>query len=160
MQIKIFSRSKAKSFSYLDKAKDFVFISIIDIGSRPLKINKQNTRGFYTFQFNDEDEDAPGAPQIEDIQRLIRVFEDNKHKENFVVHCEAGICRSSAVALALYCHRNGCNFDNVIEQFRDDIGWIMPNTRIVEMFDNELCFNGELISICTYINQRGVEHRC
>lgn len=161
MQIKIMSRSKAKKASFHpNKYKDFHVISLTDIDSKPAYFST-GVKSFTAFKFNDEDDSgAIGAPTKNDVMLIVDCFVKTKSFDNFIVHCEAGICRSSATAIALYCYRQGyVDLDSILQFFTEYIGWIMPNMLLAEYFDDILEFNGQLIEVCNKINEIGLTER-
>ncbi len=161
MEILILSRSKAKaeSFKNIDKPAPNI-ISIIDIGSQYQSFNRFNK--LLVCQFDDiDDEDRDGlvyhnAPTEKDAQRIvnfIRGIDDRK----LIVHCEAGICRSSATAIGAHFIKFGS--EGAKERFFPLIGQIFPNERLARLIDQEARLNGEMLLFCEAINRKSVRER-
>lgn len=120
MNFQIFSRSDAKRFSYSVK-EPCIIISITD----PDKLlnNFAATAKIIDvcrLQFDDVDRETKrGAETLmsfDDAMKIKRFVERYKNRVNtIVVHCEAGISRSAAVAAAIGKYLNGDDsfvFDN------------------------------------------------
>lgn len=158
MNIKIMSEKSAVEFAKDDVSRDWVFISIKDEGKADIK-NRKIARFNFQDQDDPNDTDPPTINHINDLVRLFKIIK-SLNEENIVVHCHAGICRSSAVAIALFSFLNKkVDFNKTLEFFRDDLGWIMPNTLICQLLDDKMMWNGELISLCSYINEIGLKER-
>lgn len=150
--IKILSRSKCRKESHKPYKKNI--ISITDLGSPNPKFS--TFEKLLTLKFDDEDVDSPMAPQLEHIVKICNFINsiNISEEEQLLVHCEAGICRSSATALVAYAMKFG--FKDILEYFKPEFGLIFPNSRIIELADNYLGLNGELISTATFINSHDI----
>jgi len=110
MRVIVCDRGTASAGDYLDTAAPHVVISIRDPDRNPARIPKRrDLREVFTIAFDDA-APCPGFKIPDDIQlmteadaRAIWKFVD-KHLaaiEVIVVHCEAGMSRSPAVAAAI-----------------------------------------------------------
>lgn len=91
-----------------------------------------------TLKFNDIDRDYPGypAPKKEDFYGLKEFID--KYKDNvdrIIVHCHAGISRSSACASAI------SRYLNINDNFIWDSGKYCPNKLVFKFSLEELEFN-------------------
>lgn len=126
--------------SGIDIPEDFLVISITDptdINGREQRVARipatKNCRGIIREQFHDIEESREDGVLMDESQakRIVRFVLDNASKvRTIVVHCEAGICRSSAVAAAFSMFFNG----NDQEFFKAFI----PNKRVYRLICNEL----------------------
>jgi len=161
MQILILSRSKARKETFkdaLDPAPNI--ISITDVGSKDNHFNRFNH--LLVCKFDDiDDEDRDGlvyynAPTEKDAKRIvnfIRGIDDRK----LIVHCEAGICRSSATAIGAHFIKFGS--EGAKERFFPLIGQIFPNERLARLIDQEAGLNGQMLLFCEAINRKSVRER-
>lgn len=142
MNILIASRSKACKLS--DSNPQAKIISMTDIDSEWPDFGK---RASLKLRFNDEENDwiatAPNANDVRDILRFARTF---KPDDTIIVHCEAGICRSSAVALGVYVFHHG--LDGAREAFKAYDGLIVPNSLLARLLDEAMSLNGGFIALC------------
>lgn len=105
------------------------------------------------LRFNDVIEDAPGVlpPQAADIERLL-AFGDGLRREppanaHLLVHCHAGVSRSSAsMGLLIAQAMPGAAGDAIFREVLRIRPQIWPNLRIVELGDRALGRNGELVA--------------
>ena len=118
---------------------DVMLISINDSnraqGFRPTHFQR-NHPNVMIMEFDDvENEGIPlmnGGTAVVFSQKmahdLFQIIKRNKHRKTAVVHCEAGISRSAAVALFIvgYC---GGDYDD----FKKRHPWISPNARVSRM---------------------------
>jgi len=89
--------------------------------------------------------------QIIDFAKLVnKAFNDSENKDNVnvLVHCGAGISRSSAAALAILAQRlepSQESADLAINQLLDVKQQILPNRRMVTLIDRILGYNRNLL---------------
>lgn len=152
-KIHICSRTTAERLSYEPEFKQSLIISITNTGSKKSTFNPAGEHNIRRFQFDDlADPDHPNAPQWIDLEQLrsiamrINALAGIKclHKR-VIVHCEAGVSRSAAVALALGAKLFG--IEGAKEHFKDDVGWICPNELIAAELDSRLGFDGKLLAL-------------
>jgi predicted protein tyrosine phosphatase len=85
----------------------------------------------------------------EDISRIIRLADDlRSHTGRVLIHCEAGVSRSSAAALIIYAYWLGPGreqeaMDRVLSQRPVAI----PNRRMIELADRLLDRAGRLVEV-------------
>jgi predicted protein tyrosine phosphatase len=113
MQFSVLSRGEVE---YLpnDVAVPHIIISITNPGTAPARVRmNDNTLQVLRLEFEDM-EDNPNYRTTVDIKlfnrrqaQQIKRLVENVDPEMVVVHCEAGISRSAAVAAALSKHYNG-----------------------------------------------------
>lgn len=113
----ILSKEKAKSFSYKKTNVPYIIISITDIDSENVFFAKNPFLiSVLRLKFNDVDKDEEGAITEEDAMHIAEFVKRYKDYAGLiVVHCEAGMSRSSGVCAALMkwlCNDDSYVFDN------------------------------------------------
>ena len=106
MNIKVFSRKDCLKYIKENKNNNRAVISITDIKSQlPFKLAKENAVLF--LQFDDEENgDCAMTPQhANTIVSFVKSLDDIV--DELIVHCEAGVSRSAAVAAAISFSING-----------------------------------------------------
>ena len=117
MNFLILSRSNAKKFSYKKNEKPYIIISITDIASEKVVFNKNNClKSVLRLNFDDVDAECDNAVSNSDAEKIVNFVTAWKNEVDLiVVHCEAGVSRSSGVCAALMLWLNGSDklvFDN------------------------------------------------
>lgn len=103
-----------------------------------------NFRNRTMFWFNDTTEGthAPKRIQIRNIVRKVK--ELGLLDKNIIVHCRAGIGRSTATAMALLI-MSGKTIDEAISEIATQRPFMWPNELVAKHFDDELGLNGEFL---------------
>lgn len=110
--IKVMSRLEAIDYSYKNTKDDYILISISSLDEEAPKFPncykwESSCRGLIRLSFNDLERDyneellAPKQGDFSGLKTFIDTFKDNNTIKDIVVHCAAGISRSSAVAAAI-----------------------------------------------------------
>ena len=87
---------------------------------------------------------APGEAHVEDLLRFVRAWD---RAAPLVVHCYAGISRSTAGAFVAVCALNPRRDEHGIAQaLRDASPTAMPNVRIVSLADRMLGRDGRMVA--------------
>jgi predicted protein tyrosine phosphatase len=110
--------------------------------------------------FHDIVEPMPGliAPNRDLMQAVLDFGRKSEHQRALLVHCWAGISRSSAAAFAIACDRNpGFERDIAIELRRRSPS-ATPNRLMVRLADDLLQRDGRMVEAIDGIG-RGVEAR-
>ena len=83
----------------------------------------------------------------EDVRRIIELAEHLKSEGGtLLVHCEAGVSRSTATALIMYAYWLGQGYeDEAMLRVIDQRPFAMPNRRMVRLADNLLGLDGRLL---------------
>lgn len=111
----------------------------------PRAFNKEN----WLFLDMDDviNEDAAQAPQKEQVKQLLEWVKKIPDDAHLVIHCYAGVSRSTAAALAVKVQELG------VDRIKDAIDWLVenrpvacPNPVITKFADELLGANGELHS--------------
>lgn len=103
MQIKVLDRRSARRYSYNPYIFKTAMISIYSLDDIPndIKISENGVAKVLHISFNDVENDKYGIQKedAEKIAEFIKEIEENY--DVLVVHCDAGISRSSGVAAAI-----------------------------------------------------------
>lgn len=96
-----------------------------------------------------EDIDEPGipyGPRLRDVKRILDFTCKLPDQAKVLVHCRAGVSRSTAVAYAILCQHTppGMEMENLlrVESLRD---LVMPNRLIIQHADQVLHRNGAML---------------
>jgi predicted protein tyrosine phosphatase len=88
----------------------------------------------------------PNAPRHEDVKRILDFSQKIPAKAKVLVHCHAGISRSTAIAFAILCQHfpPGMEMENLlhIQSLRD---LVFPNQLIIQYADKILKRNGAML---------------
>ena len=133
-EIKIFSEWEAKE--KVPHMGDIALISIVDKGAKSIEW-PSNVKELFSMKFDDTDNSIIDASPKERSFKGLKEFIDNVTSETIVVHCYAGISRSSAVAAALG------EYLNIKQKIWTNKRYD-PNLLVYELTKQEL-FNGNLV---------------
>jgi predicted protein tyrosine phosphatase len=112
-----------------------------------LKIPRAFNKDNWLFLDMDDviNEDADLAPQKEQVQRLLEWVKKLPEDAHLVIHCYAGVSRSTAAALAVKVQELG------VDRLKDAVNWLLenrpvacPNPVITKFADELLNAKGEL----------------
>lgn len=141
--IKVMSRNEAVAYSYRKDVPKYIIISISCLDdTAPIFYTypkgEHRCEGVLKLWFNDIERDygdsiAPRQGDFAGLKAFIDTFKDNPEVEDIIVHCAAGISRSSATAAAI------CKYLNLDEL---KIIWnnphFVPNSLVYKLTLNEL----------------------
>lgn len=100
----------------------------------------------FSFFEDTSDPSYPDAPRLQDVQRILDFTSQLPRKAKVLVHCRAGVSRSTAVAYSILCQHSkpGMELENLehIQSLRD---LVMPNRLIVELADKVLKRDGAML---------------
>jgi predicted protein tyrosine phosphatase len=97
---------------------------------------------------NDIVEEAPGwtAPAREHVAEIIDFVSGWERSDPILIHCYAGISRSTATAFVTACvHNPGCDEEEIALALRAASPAAWPNRRIVALADAELGRGGRML---------------
>jgi len=105
MIIEIMSRSSAKRFSYKKHDEKIAVISIVDMGNRRCYLMNNHPHSGIISQcdlmFDDVEEGELFVITNKDAEKIVEYVNMNISADRLIVHCEAGISRSSGTAAAI-----------------------------------------------------------
>lgn len=104
------------------------------------------------LRFHDVESETPGhiAPTREDIRQVIEFARALPEDADLLIHCMAGISRSTAIGVGVACVRGRTPADAlklIIDSRQPTLepGYVvMPNRWMIQFFDEELGLAGEL----------------
>ena len=101
----------------------------------------------WRFGFNDISEPEPDQlmPEQADIERLLKFGDGWDGVAVTLIHCQAGISRSTAAALILICQRNAGRELEAAERLRSAGQHAWPNRRMIEFADGLLGCDGRMV---------------
>ncbi len=107
-----------------------------------------------------EDEETPSHPNAPTKEQAARILEWGKALPDdacVVVHCYAGVSRSTASGLALWLQSNGT------EHVAEAEAWLVshrpravPNPLLAQHFDTLLNMNGAFVALCERISEQSM----
>jgi predicted protein tyrosine phosphatase len=118
-----------------------------DMACREL-VKKVAPRAELLFSFFEDTNDSsnPDAPRLRDVKRILAFTSQLSAKAKVLVHCRAGVSRSTATAYAILCQHSppGEEMENLlhIQSLRD---LVMPNRLIIELADKVLKRKGGML---------------
>ena len=107
--ILVFDRKRAERYSHHTHEHTSIVISITDVGAQPASIhrhqNGNHVCSVLRLQFDDVLGDDGNAMTLEQAKSIARVVTNQAQSKTqidwLVIHCEAGLSRSAAVAAAI-----------------------------------------------------------
>ena len=105
-------------------------------------------RAHLLFSFFDDTSNPshPDGPLLQDVKRILDFTSQLPSRAKVLVHCRAGVSRSTAIAYAILCQHSpsGTEMENLlhVQSLRD---LVMPNRLIVEFADMILKRKGGMI---------------
>jgi predicted protein tyrosine phosphatase len=100
----------------------------------------------FSFFEDTDDPKYPDAPSLRDVKRILDFTSQLPKKAKVLVHCRAGVSRSTATAYAILCQHTapGLEMENLlhVESLRD---LVMPNRLIIELADKVLTRKGAML---------------
>ena len=107
--------------------------------------------------FDEEDETKSNPPKLWHGESILG-FAKSLHDARVVVHCHAGICRSTAAGLALWLQENGLDRLDEAKKWLSEVRPnSFPNSLLGKHFDNILGLDGKLIDLIENISQENTE---
>lgn len=120
---------------------------------RPPRIEGRN---HLRLSFEDVlDSKHPFAPTIEHCKFILDFGSRLNENARVVVHCHAGVSRSTAAALALWIQANGFDPSAAKDWLKQVRPVACPNVLMAKYFDQLLNLNGDFLDLCDKI---GTEH--
>jgi predicted protein tyrosine phosphatase len=100
----------------------------------------------FSFFADTEIPDHPNAPRLQDVKRILAFTRQLPERAKVLVHCRAGVSRSTAIAYAILCQHSkpGLEMENLlnVQSLRE---WATPNRLIVELADKVLKRKGGML---------------
>jgi predicted protein tyrosine phosphatase len=147
IEIEICSREEAGEILCSPaRRRDVVMLVSIGEPHDPAPAGFDNVEPRYRFLFADTNDDA--GPAVEDVERLIRAVQSLKERSGrVVIHCQAGISRSTAAATIFYAVLLGeGQEDEAIARVLAAREIAIPNRRMIRIADELLGREGRLVA--------------
>jgi len=108
--------------------------------------------------FHDIVEPLPSlvAPDRNTMQAILDFGREDTRQRAMLIHCWAGISRSSAAAFAIACDHNPGYERAIADELRRRAAFVTPNRLVVELADNVLGRGGRMVDAIDRIG-RGAE---
>jgi hypothetical protein len=121
-------------------------LSLLDPGKRPFLHPKTDRKNWLLLHFEDNlDESEPNGPTIAHVEQILEWGRSLPDDAVVLVHCEAGVSRSTAAALALLVQHHGKDkIDECISLLLDVRPVACPNPLITKWADDQLGCDGKL----------------
>lgn len=135
MKLKISGYNEAKKI--IDSGWPTKVVSIVDTElTRLVQDNEDNITGIFY--------DTLTHPTKEKLEPIFHFFKTITNNDNVLIHCSAGISRSTACALTLLISK-GFSYEDALKIVYKARPQACPNDTIVKLFDEFSNMNGELI---------------
>ncbi len=126
-------------------------LSIAAPGHRHVTPAGIDPKRHHQLNFDDIVEAVPGyvEPSERQVIEIIELAAGLADTDRILVHCEAGISRSSAAALIMLATRNPGHERDIAIRLRAEGPWFAPNRLMVEIGDKLLGSGGALLTALT-----------
>ncbi len=99
----------------------------------------------------------PHAPTKAQIESILKVTDKFLTGDNIVIHCEGGVCRSTAIAVLIECQA-GFTPIEAIQRVQLKRPQLWPNELVIALGDEILGLNDELvIALEAFMNEQCTE---
>jgi len=146
IKIEVLSRLEAGEILCMpDRCAEITYLVSIGDGEDPLPEGYENAERKVRLRIADVVTEA-GATE-EDVRGIIQLAEQLRSESGtLLIHCEAGISRSTATALIIYaCWLGQGHEDEAMERVITQRPYAIPNRRMVALADNLLELDGRLL---------------
>ncbi len=146
LKIEVVSRLEAGEILCTpDRCAEITYLVSIGHGDDPLPEGYQNANSKLRLLIADVVTEE-GATE-EDVRRIIQLAEQLRSESGFVlIHCEAGVSRSTATALIMHAYWLGRGRENeAMRRVVAQRSFAIPNRRMVALADSILALDGRLL---------------
>jgi len=146
IEIEVVSRLEAgQILCSPDRCAEITYLISIGDANDPLPEGYQNAKRKLRFLFADVVTEEGAAE--EDVQRIIELAEQLRSETGtLLIHCEAGVSRSTATALIMYaCWLGQGREEEAMERLIARRPYAIPNRRMVAFADSLLGLGGRLL---------------
>jgi predicted protein tyrosine phosphatase len=152
MEIRICKRFEVPSVAHEMRATHI--LSLIDQGAKVYTPSACQGKHLILHMEDIEEKDRLGSPKIEQIAQAIEWARNLPADARVIVHCEAGVSRSTAMAFGVWAVHNPTTDLKIGAEWLKAIRPVAcPNLLIAEHIDKLLNFNGEFVTICDGIGE-------
>lgn len=116
--------------------------------------NEHNYRRYYFHDITEHDHFGLALlglkngvlAEPQDIENILNFTENLQAADKLLVHCHAGISRSTAVACGILC-QHGFSPQQAVTKLLEVRSQALPNRHIIQLFDDLLELQGDLIQV-------------
>lgn len=140
----------------LEKMKGTPFTRVISISEASLKTERGYEKqlrnlfpgaSYHFSYFDDVEFQREGAPDRNGVYRILLFSQNFTLNDRILIHCRAGISRSTAIACAVVCQHTPPGEEKAAVEYIRSIRSIMvPNFLIIKLADEILQREGRLIA--------------
>lgn len=152
MDIRIVSRHSAEQLCSNRPESIAHLISITGAKQQKPIRGFKNIKSSLWLKFDDLNEKKHACPKREHVEKIVEFGRKIRDTEGTVlIHCEAGISRSTAAAFVILCDLLGPGKEEeAMQQVANNRPMLHPNKIICEYGDRILNRNGRMIRICDF----------
>ena len=152
MDIKICKRFDVPSTAHTFKATHI--LSLVDPGVKVYTPTLCDGNHKILFMEDFDRPDHPNSPQIEQIHEALEWSRVLPPDARVIVHCEAGVSRSTAMALGVWVlHNPGKSLKDGSKWLKETRPIACPNLLIAEFIDEILNLDGEFFKACDEVGE-------
>lgn len=132
---------------------------IVSLVDPPAARNLEPDENHIVIPVHDIDQKMEGwiYPDENHIREVLRFTQDIKEDDKVLVHCHAGVSRSTAMAIGILI-QHGMTAQEAVDYVFEIRECAWPNGLIIEILDKELNQNGELSKVVGEAKKRINEH--
>jgi predicted protein tyrosine phosphatase len=139
----------------LERYKPAYLISLMENVDAVFTPTYINPNDHLRLGFHDVEWEIPGiSPAMADIEKIIELaIRWNGSNKPILVHCVAGVSRSSAAGLIIASVRQPYNEAKLVWQLKQQAPYCHPNRLMIELADKALSLGGKLIDAVTNMGE-------
>jgi predicted protein tyrosine phosphatase len=140
----------------LESLKTTPFTRVISISELEVKATREHEKmvralfpgaSFHFAYFDDVEYVKDGAPDRNHVYRILLFSQNFTTHDKILIHCRAGISRSTAIAISILCqHSPEGEERTVVEQVRTIRPIMLPNFLIIRLADDILQRQGKIVA--------------
>lgn len=159
--MKVYVSSRSQVSKVTSKVGATHVLSLLDPGKRPWLHPSTPTQNWKLFIFEDVIEpEYDRAPTMEHVENILAWAKQLPDDAILLVHCEAGVSRSTAAALAILVQHHGVDqIDRCVDLLFGVRPESAPNPLIAKYADKILNCNGKLITAAQKLNDNKLLRR-
>jgi predicted protein tyrosine phosphatase len=133
----------------------FDLLTLLSPGASEPDWSTLSCRRHLRLAFHDIVEPTAGliAPDTAVVNAILAFARDGANERPLLIHCWAGISRSSAAAYIIACDRNPGHEQAIADELRARSAYVTPNRWMVALADDVLNRNGAMTAAITRIGR-------
>ena len=159
--MKVYVSSRSQVSKVTSKVGATHVLSLLDPGKRPWLHPSTPTENWKLLNFDDIEEPSyDRSPTKEHVERILDWAKNLPVDTVLLVHCEAGVSRSTAAALAILVQYHGLEqIDKCVDLLFGVRPEAAPNRLIARYADEILGCNGRLVAAANMLNNNKILRR-